>query len=78
MHKESRRAGISLRSTGGEDWATEYLDYVLSVKVVGGLDEAIGHINRYGSGHTDAIVTAFMVRFAIIGAISATPPSMGL
>lgn len=39
------------------DWATEYLDYVLSVKVVAGLDEAIEHINRYGSGHTDSIVT---------------------
>ena len=40
------------------DWGTEYLDYVLSVRVVGGIDEAIEHINRYGSGHTDAIVTA--------------------
>ena len=41
-----------------EDWSTEYLDYILSIKVVDGLDEAIEHINRYGSGHTDAIVTA--------------------
>jgi glutamate-5-semialdehyde dehydrogenase len=40
-----------------EDWSTEYLDYVLSVKVVDGLDEAIAHINRYGSAHTDSIVT---------------------
>jgi glutamate-5-semialdehyde dehydrogenase len=40
------------------DWATEYLDTVLAVKVVDGLDDAIEHINRYGSGHTDAIVTA--------------------
>ena len=40
-----------------DDWSTEYLDYVLSVKVVDDLDEAIAHINRYGSGHTDAIVT---------------------
>jgi glutamate-5-semialdehyde dehydrogenase len=40
-----------------EDYAAEYLDLILSVKVVGGLDEAIAHINRYGSGHTDAIVT---------------------
>ncbi|WP_329886508.1 glutamate-5-semialdehyde dehydrogenase [Pseudoramibacter faecis] len=39
------------------DWETEYLDYTLSVKVVDSLDEAIRHINRYGSGHTDAIVT---------------------
>ena len=39
------------------DWATEYLDAVLSVRVVAGLDEALGHIARYGSRHTDAIVT---------------------
>lgn len=41
-----------------EDWQTEYLDYKLSVKVVSGLDEAIEHINTYGSGHTDSIITA--------------------
>jgi glutamate-5-semialdehyde dehydrogenase len=40
-----------------EDWKTEYLDYKLSIKVVNSLDEAIDHINTYGSGHTDAIVT---------------------
>ena len=40
-----------------EDWTTEYLDAVLSIKVVEGLDEAIGHINGYGSHHTDSIVT---------------------
>jgi len=40
-----------------EDWGTEYLDYILSVKVVDDLNEAIAHINHYGSGHTDAIVT---------------------
>ena len=40
-----------------EDWATEYLAPILSIKVVSGLDEAIAHINRYGSQHTDAIVT---------------------
>ncbi|RMF70634.1 MAG: glutamate-5-semialdehyde dehydrogenase [Alphaproteobacteria bacterium] len=40
-----------------EDWRTEYLDAVLSVKVVDGLDEAVSHIARYGSGHTDAIIT---------------------
>ena len=41
-----------------EDWGTEYLDYKLSVKVVMSLEEAIRHINQYGSGHTDSIVTA--------------------
>jgi glutamate-5-semialdehyde dehydrogenase len=40
-----------------EDFAAEYLELILSIKVVSGLEEAIAHINRYGSGHTDAIVT---------------------
>ena len=40
-----------------EDWATEYLAPVLAVKLVDGMDEAIAHINRYGSHHTDAIIT---------------------
>jgi glutamate-5-semialdehyde dehydrogenase len=40
-----------------EDWSTEYNDLVLSIKVVDSLDEAIAHINTYGSRHTDAIVT---------------------
>ncbi len=41
-----------------EDWSTEYLDLILSVKVVRSLTEAIEHIRRYGSAHSDAIVTA--------------------
>ena len=41
-----------------EDWKTEYLDLILSVRVVESLAEAVDHINRYGSRHTDAIVTA--------------------
>jgi len=40
-----------------QDWSEEYLAPIISVKVVGGLDEAIAHINRYGSHHTDAILT---------------------
>ena len=39
------------------DWSEEYLAPIISVKLVAGLDEAIGHVNRYGSHHTDAIVT---------------------
>lgn len=39
------------------NWHTEYLDYKVSIKLVKDLDEAIAHINRYGSGHTEAIVT---------------------
>ena len=40
-----------------DDWSTEYLDAIVSMKVVSGLDEAMAHIARYGSQHTDAIVT---------------------
>ncbi len=40
------------------DWHKEYLDYEMSVRIVNGPEEAIEHINRYGSGHTDAIVTS--------------------
>ena len=40
------------------DWSTEYLDSIISVKTVSGIDEAIDHIMRYGSHHTDSIVTA--------------------
>ncbi len=40
-----------------EDWATEYLAPIISIKVVDGLDEAIAHVNRHGSHHTDAILT---------------------
>ena len=40
-----------------EDWPTEYLDLILSVKVVAGLDEAVSHIEKYGSSHTESIVT---------------------
>ena len=40
-----------------EDWGTEYLDYILSVKVVDSVEEAISHINRYNTGHSEAIIT---------------------
>ena len=48
---------VDVRPATEEDWGTEYLDFVLSIKVVRDPDEAIEHINTYGSGHTDAIVT---------------------
>jgi glutamate-5-semialdehyde dehydrogenase len=41
-----------------DDWRAEYLDMILAVRVVASLEDAIAHINRYGSGHTDAIITA--------------------
>jgi glutamate-5-semialdehyde dehydrogenase len=50
------RAGV-LRATE-TDWATEYLAPIISIKVVDALDEAIAHIRRYGSQHTDAILTS--------------------
>lgn len=40
-----------------EDWSKEYLDYIIGVKVVANIDAAIAHINKYGSGHSEAIVT---------------------
>ncbi|MCL2487250.1 MAG: glutamate-5-semialdehyde dehydrogenase [Oscillospiraceae bacterium] len=40
-----------------EDWATEYGDYIISIKVVDSLDSAVAHINKYGTGHSECIVT---------------------
>ena len=55
---EAARALITQMSAATEaDWRTEYLAPLLSVRVVAGLDEAIAHINHYGSQHTDSIVT---------------------
>jgi glutamate-5-semialdehyde dehydrogenase len=45
-----------IRPAAAEDWSREYLDLILAIRVVGSLEEAIRHINRYGSGHSDAIV----------------------
>jgi glutamate-5-semialdehyde dehydrogenase len=45
------------KKASDEDWSTEYNDLILSVKMVDSIDEAIDHINRYGSHHTDCIVT---------------------
>ncbi|MBN1110203.1 MAG: glutamate-5-semialdehyde dehydrogenase [Methanomassiliicoccales archaeon] len=70
MAEAYRRAGVELRGDGSargivemeeateEDWGTEYNDLVLSIRVVPSLDEAIAHINRYGSHHTDAIIAS--------------------
>jgi glutamate-5-semialdehyde dehydrogenase len=55
--REAQAADDRVRPATEEDWSTEYLDAVISVKVVAGLDEAIAHIERYGSHHTDAILT---------------------
>ena len=49
--------GDSLAEATDEDWATEYHALILSVKVVDSVAEGIDHVNRYGSGHSEAIVT---------------------
>ncbi len=54
---EKTRALIACHRATEEDWSMEYLDAILSIKVVADLEEAISHINHYGSHHTDAIVT---------------------
>ncbi|HUK56372.1 MAG TPA: glutamate-5-semialdehyde dehydrogenase [Nitrospiria bacterium] len=57
------RAIISgIKEADEEDWTTEYLDLILSVKIVKSLDEAMEHIARYGSQHSEAIVTRDYVR----------------
>jgi glutamate-5-semialdehyde dehydrogenase len=53
----SRKRVAQMKAATEEDWRTEYLAPILSVRVVSGLDEAIDHINTYSSQHTDSIVT---------------------
>jgi glutamate-5-semialdehyde dehydrogenase len=48
---------LAVRDAEEQDWATEYLDYILAVKAVSSLDEAVDHINRYGTRHSEAILT---------------------
>ena len=68
--KVLREAGVVLRGdekaqaiiddiekANDEDWGKEYLDYVMAVKIVKDVDEAINHINKYGTGHSEAIIT---------------------
>ena len=55
--EESRRIVPNMKPASEADWTTEYLDAILSIRVVDDLDAAISHINRYGSHHTDAIIT---------------------
>jgi glutamate-5-semialdehyde dehydrogenase len=54
---ETQKADPRVKPASEDDWSTEYLDAVIAVKLVGGVDAAIAHIERYGSHHTDAIVT---------------------
>lgn len=56
---DERACGISgeIIPASEEDWGTEYLDAVISVKIVDSIEEAIGHINRYNTGHSESIIT---------------------
>jgi len=54
---ERARKIIKAKKATEKDWRTEYLDLIISIKIVDDIDEAIGHINTYGSKHTDSIVT---------------------
>jgi glutamate-5-semialdehyde dehydrogenase len=55
--EETRRTDPRVKPADEDDWGTEYLDAVISIKVVDGTDAAIAHIERYGSAHTDSIIT---------------------
>lgn len=52
-----RTAGIEMAEASEDDWGREYLDLAMSVRLVDGVDEAVAHVNRYGTGHSECIVT---------------------
>lgn len=54
---ELKTQNLKLKTATEQDWSTEYNDYILNVRVVDGVKEAIDHINHYGSAHSDSIVT---------------------
>lgn len=55
--KEVKKIDPEVKNATEEDWATEFLDLILAVKVVSGIDEAISHINKYGTKHSETIIT---------------------
>ncbi|MEQ8235328.1 MAG: glutamate-5-semialdehyde dehydrogenase [Syntrophomonadaceae bacterium] len=55
--EKTREIVPGIKAASSEDWEEEYLDLILAVKVVAHLDEAINHINQYGTGHSEAIVS---------------------
>jgi glutamate-5-semialdehyde dehydrogenase len=55
--EETRRYLAQAKPATEEDWATEFLALILAIKVVGSIEEAIAHINRYGTMHSEAIIT---------------------
>lgn len=56
----AQKVDARIQPASEEDWGTEYLDAIISVKVVSGVNEAVSHINTYGSHHTDCIITEDM------------------
>jgi glutamate-5-semialdehyde dehydrogenase len=54
---EVQRADARVKPATDEDWATEYEDAIIAARVVNGVDDAIAHIEKYGSHHTEAVVT---------------------
>ncbi|MCD6089835.1 glutamate-5-semialdehyde dehydrogenase [Candidatus Bathyarchaeota archaeon] len=56
--EETRKVVPDVIPATEEDWYTEYLDLIIAIKVVDGLEEAINHINKYGTKHSDAIITS--------------------
>lgn len=57
LKSDGRRPKSEIRHASEQDWFTEYNDYVLNVRVVDGVEAAVDHITRYGSAHSDSIVT---------------------
>ena len=55
--EKAQSAAEGILSASEADWGTEYLDYILSIKTVSSIDEAIAHINRYNTGHSESIIT---------------------
>ena len=55
---ETREIYPSIESASEKDWYEEYLDYRMAVKVVGSIEEAVAHINKYSSHHTETIITS--------------------
>ena len=61
---EDKKGSFTLKPAAESDWSEEYDDYILAVKVVSGIDEAIAHINRYNTKHSEAIITKSMANAA--------------
>ncbi len=55
--EETRKILTDVKAATEKDWGTEYLDLIMGVKIVQNLDEAIAHINKYGTKHSDSILT---------------------